>query len=450
MPAPWLGILLVLVLLGGFMSLVSWGSARFQLHPELSRKLVHIVMGVVTLSFPWLFSASWPVLLLAVLAVAALAGTRLLAPLRNRFGGVLHGVKRHSLGEIYFPLAVAALFMLSSTNRLLYLIPLLTLTLADAVAALVGTRYGTLRYATSEGSKSAEGSVAFFTVAFLSAHVPLLLMSQTGRAESLLIALVLGVLVMLFEAISVGGLDNLFIPLGSYLLLKRYLNLESEALLFRLAAITLLALLVFFWRRRTTLKESALLAAALVGYMNWALGGWPWLAVSLILFFTYTRLWPRSKENSSPVHTVRAVVTVSVPGMVWLLAALETGQRGYFFPFLLSYAAHLMIIGLVQLGHARKELPFWQRVLWAVSLSWLVFLPFFFLALPELLSLAFMDKLQMAGGALLLLLATGWGYLLTTRLFAVDNGGTRRWIGQGLFAFAASLVGWLLLPMVGG
>ena len=62
---PWLGILLVLVVLGGVMIGLKLISARCHLHPETSRKAVHIAMGLVTLSFPWLFTASWPVLLLA-------------------------------------------------------------------------------------------------------------------------------------------------------------------------------------------------------------------------------------------------------------------------------------------------------------------------------------------------------------------------------------------------
>lgn len=450
MISAWFGILLVLILLAGLMAAVKWGSGRYSLHPELSRKLVHVVMGLLTLSFPWLFSEPWPVLLLALLAVSALAGVRHLPPLRQRFEGVLDGVNRTSLGEIYFPIAVTALFILSAENRLLYLIPLLTLTLADAVAALVGVRYGTLHYATSEGTKSAEGSLAFFTVAFLTAHIPLLLLSQTGRAESLLIALVLGILVMLFEAISVRGLDNVFIPLGCYLLLKRYMDLPTEDLLFRLAAILLVALVVFLWRRHTTLKESGLLAAALVGYMNWALGGWLWLAVSLVLFFTYTRLWPASEENCSPVHTVRAVAAVSIPGMVWLLAAVETGRGESFHPFVLSYAAHLAIIGLVQLEHARQGLPVRQRLLWAISLSWLVFLPFFLVTPAEIATESIMSRVLAAGGALLMLVATGLAYLLFSRVFALHASGAGRWVGQGLIVFASSLLWWMLLPLFGG
>jgi len=453
MLSPWFGILLVLVLLGGVMAALKLISARCCLHPETSRKAVHILMGMVTLSFPWLFREAWPVLLLTVLAVAALAGTRLVAPLQKQFGTVLNGVERHSLGEVYFPLAVAALFVLSSENRLLYLIPLLTLTLADAVAALVGIRYGQHRFCTSEGTKSAEGSLAFFMVAFLSAHVPLLLLSSTGRAESLLIALVLGILVMLFEAVSVGGLDNLFIPLGCYALLRRYQMLEADELLFRLGAILLLALLVFIWRRRTTLKESGLLAAALVGYMNWALGGWQWLTVSLVLFCTYTLLWPRSKENDHPVHTVRAVASVAAPGMLWLLLFQESNRMvGLFEPFVLSYAAHSVMVGMSQLDYVKPEQSVQIRFLTALSRSWLVFAPLFFLPVinsmqtgKQFVSPEMVTALSAAVLAIPLLLATAFLHQQLVRKYGGDEWAYGRWLGRGAIAVGMSVLLFLLL-----
>lgn len=453
MCSPWLGMLLVMAVLAGVMTALKLLGPRLGLHPETSRKSAHILMGLVTLSFPWLFREAWPVLLLALLAVAGLAATRLLAPLRQRFGGVLHGVERQSLGEVYFPLAVAALFLLSSGNRLLYTIPLLTLTLADAVAALVGVRYGQYRFATSEGTKSAEGSLAFFTVAFLSAHVPLLLLGDTGRAESLLLALLLGILVMLFEAVSVGGLDNLFIPLGCYALLRRYLPMGAEELLFRVVIICLLALLVFLWRRRTTLKESGLLAAALVGYMNWALGGWQWLAVSLVLFLTYTRLWPRSDENSHPVHTVRAVASVAAPGLLWLLAAVETGEDAYLLTFVIVHTVHSVVIGITQLGYAKPGQPVRQHLMQAVSRSWLVFLPTFFL--PSMATVGvgpvrdLLPGLFAASAALPLLAAAGIAHLRLAQGYGEDGAGFGRWFRRAAIALVASLAWWVLFLPVG-
>jgi len=452
MASPWFGILLVLSVLGGVMACLKLVGARCNLHPETSRKAVHIAMGLVTLSFPWLFRESWPVLLLAVLAVAALAGTRLIVPLRERFGGVLHGVERHSLGEVYFPLAVAALYLLASGNRLLYVIPLLTLTLADAVAALIGVRYGQHRFCTSEGTKSAEGSLSFFMVAFLSAHVPLLLLSDTGRAESLLIALVLGVLVMLFEAVSVGGLDNLFIPLGCYALLRRYLELGADELFFRLGAICLVALVVFGCRRHTTLKGSGLLAAALVGYMNWTLGGWQWLAVSLVLFISYTRLWPRSEENSAPVHTVRAVASVAAPGLVWLLVMVQNNRMGGFLePFILSYAAHSVMVGMTQLGYAAPGQTMTKRLNQAVGRTWIVFLPLFFLSVIDSWSVdSYRTTQDISGGlfwsvvALPLLYAAALLHQRMIDFFGDDEHAYSRWLRRAGVAFGVSFATWVL------
>lgn len=450
MPSPWLGILLVLVLLGGVMGGLKLVSAHCSLHPETSRKAVHIAMGLVTLSFPWLFRESWPVLLLAVLAVAALAGTRLITPLRERFGGVLHGVERQSLGEIYFPLAAAALFLLAAGNHLLYVVPLLTLTLADAVAALVGVRYGRHRYVTSEGSKSAEGSLAFFTVAFVSALIPLVLLGVTGWTEAVLISLVLGILVMLFEAVSVGGLDNLFIPLGCYALLRRYLLMETDDLLFRLVAICLVAQVVYIWRRRTTLKDSALLAAALVGYMNWALGGWQWLAVSLVLFFSYTRLWPRSAENGSPVHTVRAVASVAVPGVVWLLAFLENNRMGGFFePFTISYAVYSVMVGMTQLCYARPGQPPAKKLMQAVAWTWILFLPLFFLPVIDSWGVGrYRTVLDFSAGvfwsviSIPLLCAAATLHQRLIGYFGDDEHAYGRWLRRAVVALGASLVAW--------
>jgi phytol kinase len=264
-----------------------------------------------------------------------------------------------------------------------------------------------------------------------------------------LIALVLGLLVMLFEAVSVGGLDNLFIPLGCYALLQRYLSLNSDDLLIRLGVLALVMLLVFVWRRHTTLKESALLAAALVGYMNWALGGWPWLAVSLLLFLTYTWLWPKSPENSRPVHTVRAVAAVAAPGLFWLLALLHVDQPGsLFLPFALAYAAHSVMVGQTQLGYSKPEGSQHRNLLQAVFKSWLVFLPVFFLPVFDSwtfqhywTSAGLMDAALWAGIALVTLWGAGLLHRAAIAGFGDDDAAYGRWMRRALVAMTASLAG---------
>jgi hypothetical protein len=62
---------------------------------------------------------------------------------------------------------------------------------------------------------------------------------------------------MLLEAVSWGGLDNLFIPLGGFVLLKTYLPMDVPHLAACLAVTVILVALVLFWRRRMTLSDSA-------------------------------------------------------------------------------------------------------------------------------------------------------------------------------------------------
>ncbi len=253
---PWMGMGFVIVLFAALMSGLRayrhWSSPD----PEVLRKLLHIGMGLVTLSFPCLFAASWPVLLLTVVFTLLLALLRVSPAMQRLLGGVIDGVRRDSMGEIYFPLAVGMVFLLSAGEPVTFCIPILILALADAAAALIGRRYGTLRYATVHGVKSVEGSVAFLAVAFLSTHLPLLLFTETGPAESLLIALTVALLVMLLEAVAWRGLDNLFIPLGAFVLLSAFLELDVTALATRLSiAVSLVAACGIACRRRAIVNE---------------------------------------------------------------------------------------------------------------------------------------------------------------------------------------------------
>src|SRR5215216_2769374 len=169
------GILLVLaVLLGIQLGVRLWRRG----HPkraEFARKIMHVSLGLLTLSFPWVFDQAWPVFVVCGAIAIWLVLVRRLALVKSHFGGAIE-VERVSWGEVYFPIGVATLFVLSAGNPILYCVPLAILTLADTAAALVGSEYGHWRFTTLEGSKkSAEGSVAFFLVAYFAVHVPLLL-----------------------------------------------------------------------------------------------------------------------------------------------------------------------------------------------------------------------------------------------------------------------------------
>ncbi len=222
-----------------FIALAQIKSAR----PETTRKLLHTGSGLLTLPFPFLFHEVWPVALLTGASALIVSAASFVPDVRARFGGVASRVDRTTFGEIYFPLAVALLFMLTiGGDPLLFVIPVLVLTLADTASAVIGTRYGRTRY--SGGRKSLEGSAAFAIVAFLSVAAPLLAWSAASLAKSVLVAATLALLVMLLEGSVSRGRDNLVVPLGSYFLLAGLLELDAAALLARLAVTVALVIVI--------------------------------------------------------------------------------------------------------------------------------------------------------------------------------------------------------------
>jgi phytol kinase len=341
---PWQGLLLVplfvLALVAGLRLLAKSGAV----HPESVRKGLHIGGGLIALSFPWLFDQIWPLLVLTGCGVVALVAINV----NRRFArsGLMAGMERKDeiyIGPIYFPIAVVTLFWLTRSNVLLYWIPILVLTFADALAALVGVRYGSVKYDATRGRKSLEGSTAFFLAAFFSVHVPLLLLTDLGRAETLLIGIMFGLLLAMVEAIAWSGLDNLFIPLAGYMLLEVYVGLDAEALGWRLI-ITAFLMVVALFARSQTWNDAALMLAILVGYLCANLGGFPWLVIALWAFVGVVI----SPPAGAPKRTIREVGAVSIVGLLWLALAHERHVPQLLAPFTGSLAAHLAMNGVAR------------------------------------------------------------------------------------------------------
>ncbi len=233
--------------------------------PEVSRKLIHISLGVYCLTFPLVFSQAWEVGATCLLALGLFLLAR--GRMRASLGGGLHAVERQSYGELLFAISVALLFWLkdghfvSNTMHqkpppgpVLYLLPILILTLCDAASALIGSRYGRRVFQIEDGKKSVEGVVVFAVTAWLLSLIAFLLLTDIGRGEAVLLAFITAVFGALLEAASWRGLDNLFIPLGLYFLLANLLYTGAGGLA-ALAGIFLLLLMVLLYFSRSRAGE---------------------------------------------------------------------------------------------------------------------------------------------------------------------------------------------------
>ena len=247
---PWAGIALAAASFGALVAALKWYAFGATAHPETRRKLLHVGSGLLTLPFPFLFADVWPVLLLTGSTAVFLAAVKFLPPGRRRFGGILPGVGRTTFGELYFPTAVAMVFWLShGEHPIMFVVPVLVLSIADAGSAVIGKRYGTILYGSA--NKTVEGSLAFAVVAFVCIYVPLIVWhpstgsGQAGRIEAVLIAATLALAVTLIEGVARRGRDNLFIPVGTYFILGALLDLDIPGLqLWLVLVVALVGLIV--------------------------------------------------------------------------------------------------------------------------------------------------------------------------------------------------------------
>ena len=139
-----------------------------------------MLMGLIASAFPWILPDPRSVVLLCAV-FAVLLGTTIV---RSSLPSV-HRVRRRTAGALFFPLAVAVVFVAARGRQELYVTSMLVLALADPAAAIVGRTYGAHRLGAGHDAKSVEGSLAFFVVASTCLGVALALVTPLGAAAVL-------------------------------------------------------------------------------------------------------------------------------------------------------------------------------------------------------------------------------------------------------------------------
>lgn len=317
----WLALAGVMAVLLLGMPLIRWLGKRFGASPEVARKSIHVGMGLVCASLPWVFDRPLPVVVLAAIATVPLALIRILPVLKTGVGSALHSIERPSYGEILFAPAVALVFVLAGGDRQLYQIPVLILTIADAAGALVGTRWGKRRYGSGEGFKTVEGSVIFGLIAFLCGFLPLLQCGRVDVAHAFWIGAILALLAMMAEGISDRGFDNLVLPVGCFLVLQKLLPLEMLPLISRGSVLVGLLALVMVGSRWSTLNGGALLGSVLLGYGCAVIADWRFALPPLAVFVCHVVTTRRHQLTGRFDHRLDAVLSHTLACLPWVLAA---------------------------------------------------------------------------------------------------------------------------------
>lgn len=192
---------------------------------ESTRKFIHVGVGLWVVGTVLLFETWY----LALIPPASFVIINAISYFRGIFGA-MEGEGRRSLGTIYFPIAFGALVYYYWSQPVLMVASMMPLTWGDAMASLVGQRYGYHRYTITGQTRSVEGSLAMLFWSWISTSLALFIMPYLVGKPPIhwLLALIYGaavaVVCTVVEAITPWGLDNLTVPAVSALILHLLRN----------------------------------------------------------------------------------------------------------------------------------------------------------------------------------------------------------------------------------
>ncbi len=181
-----------------------FGWRRQKIHGEHSRKFVHITVGSFVAFWPY-FLTSGQIILLSIAFLIVVVISKYL----NIFQAI-HSVQRPTHGELWFALVVGILAFITDQPHI-YTAALLTMALADGLAAVVGVYYGQKhRYNVLGAQKSIVGTATFFitTSLILCGYIV-----ATKGALSWSLILPIALAATFIENFAARGLDNLLVPL---------------------------------------------------------------------------------------------------------------------------------------------------------------------------------------------------------------------------------------------
>ncbi|WP_373530468.1 diacylglycerol/polyprenol kinase family protein [Nostoc sp.] len=194
----------------------------FSVKPDLTRKVIHIGAGMWVFGVLLLFN-HWEI---GIIPFATFIGLNYLF-YRYRIIGAMD-TEDSSPGTIYFAISVTLLFGLlwrpnsPIDGAAIAVAGIMAMTWGDALAALIGRRFGKHKYQVGNSVRSWEGSAAMFVASTAVIFLVLLLLPGSSLSPlakplslgwALLTAVITATFATLAEAVSPHGTDNLSVPL---------------------------------------------------------------------------------------------------------------------------------------------------------------------------------------------------------------------------------------------
>jgi dolichol kinase len=180
--------------------------------PEVSRKFLHIMVGNMIFAMPF-FSEPW--IMIVLLTLPASIGTFLLteySPIKIDNSVTESG---HALGLFFYSAIWTVLILVFSDYLWIVALAIVPMVYGDGFAALIGQKFGRVKFHVFGGVKSLEGSLTMFVITTVMSVFVWMVFATIGYPMpdfNLGAILAISAVATICEAISYGGIDNLTVP----------------------------------------------------------------------------------------------------------------------------------------------------------------------------------------------------------------------------------------------
>jgi dolichol kinase len=181
-----------------------------QKYPELSRKVLHIMVGNIAFILPifetkeiMAFIAAGPFIFFTFL----MSPYTPLKSIRGKTSSAGHG-----MGLVYYSITWTILAYIFFDNMVVIAIGILAMSYGDGFASIIGLKYGKKKYNIFGDEKSYIGSIAMFTLTFITIIIAIIYYNITITPYLLLILVIISLIAALIEGLTPKGFDNLTVP----------------------------------------------------------------------------------------------------------------------------------------------------------------------------------------------------------------------------------------------
>jgi uncharacterized protein (TIGR00297 family) len=332
----------ILALLGIAVTLFMLEKAyrKFHWNNLVTRKFVHVLIGFLVCLVAFISPSAMPIIVVAAVFLVI----NFFAVRKNKLKSI--HVDRISYGTVYYPLSVLILSLwLYNSDKILFILSVLLLSVADTVASLIGRKFGRNHFILIGEKKSMMGALAMLISAVLILSAGLIIGYRIIYYQALLYAVCLAIPIAAIELLSTRGSDNLLVPLLSALLLKGLITGLGDQISI---AIVLSAVVAWFSYRYQFLDAGGSTSTLVLGTVIFGFGGYQAAVPILTFFITSSLLSKFSKQKKHEIQLQfeksgkrdykQVVVNGGIPTLIIILNFILPVE-GYSFLYITAVAA---------------------------------------------------------------------------------------------------------------